>query len=181
MSDQIVTPDMVRGAVFRALESIQIIENSEKPEIVFRRFTSLLEKLILLESIKSDPAYLTLLKEGKQRYETLYPDRKISQITEDLLEHLHELYCKEFYCIALYNLFGRLFKDFVNAMKNLKNQSAKISRKEKLLKLIPEILHEVNGKCTNAPSFEKVVDALENLRKIVETRENYDGLTLAEE
>lgn len=171
----------VQRAVIQILESIYLIENSKKPEIVIGRFTFLVETTKILESCKTEINYREITQEGIQLYKNAYPDRNPTPIALAIIEYVTYTFYIELYCVSLYNVLGRLFKEFVDAFITLKSESAKEKRKKVLLEKLKEIKSEIEINCKEANSYEKILQATNNLETTIRTRVSFDNLTFGEE
>lgn len=172
------TQNQIFGAVIQVLESIELVETSKKNEIVFRRFNFFLERIKVLENFYSNPDYNEFVHDGIKHYFLSYPNRELSEIAKAVIERPHIVFYNELYCISLYNLLGRQFSDFVDVYRTLKSESAKNKRKEKLIESIAEVKFEINSRCSEARSFEKMKEATNMLEKIIIERNNFDDLEL---
>lgn len=171
----------VQRAVIQILESIYLVENSRKPEIVVGRFNFLVDTAKILESCKTEMNYKEVTQEGIQLYKNAYPDRNPTPMALAIIEYVTNAFYIELYCVSLFNVLGRLFKEFVEATVTLKNESAKEKRKAVLLEKLKEIKSEIELKCKEANSYEKILQATNNLETIIRTRVSFDNLTFGNE
>jgi regulator of replication initiation timing len=154
------------------------MENSKNIEVVIRRFKFLLQTIPVLENIKGSNDYVKFITEGYKLYMDMYPNRAPSDVAITIVEHPGKGICEELYCISLYNSLGQQFQDFIEANKTLKLESAKLKRKESLLKTIDLIKAEQNENCGNAPSFQIIAEAIDKIEEIIKTRTSFEDLEL---
>lgn len=168
----------INRAVIQILETVHLIENSKNTDIVISRFNFLLQTIPALEKFKSSSDYIKFLTEGFKLYMQAYPDRTTSDVALAIIENPSNAICNEFYCISLYNTLGKQFEEYLDAIKTLKLESAKLKRKEAILKTIDLIKDEQKIKCSETPSFQKIAEAITKLEDIIKTKTSFDNLEL---
>lgn len=171
----------IKRTVVQLLETIHLIENSKNSETVIGRFDFLLKTVPILELYNGESDYLEVLKDGLRLYIKAYPDRTSSDIAFAILEQPNITLYKEFYCISLYNSLGKQFQDYINILKTIKQESAKLKRKETILETIGTIKNEIKQKCQEASSFQKINEAINKLEDLIKNRTSFDDLTLAKQ
>ena len=126
-------------------------------------------------------SYIAVIKEGFKLYIQAYPDRTSSEVALAILEQPNIVFYRELYCISLYNSVGKQFRDYVDALKTIKQENAKLKRKETILKTIDTIKNEMKGKCQQASSFQKINDAINKLEDTIKNRTSFDDIVLTEQ
>lgn len=176
MVDLQYIPNQIHATVFRLLESIYIIENSLAPDTVIGRFQILEYTCEILVEAKSHPRYYVDIQEGIDIYKSNYYDKIPSEAGMQILTQPGGNNLDEYFCVKVFNSFGKQFKKHVEEFRSLKLEKAKAKRKEKMLESMDFVKSKILERSENSNSGEKIFELIKTIETIINTNPNYDDI-----
>jgi len=156
-------PETIQRAGIQVLESANIIATSKALDTVQGRYTFLLQVLDTLKTGQNNPRYVSDIQRSIDAYKGMYYDRIPTQEELAILIKPKEFNTTDFYCNSLLRSFKEAYQDQLLQMDALKRDDAKARRKEKLYQLLLTTKDEVKVKCSQAISYQMVIEELEKV------------------
>ncbi len=156
-------PQNIQRIGIQALETIHIIGTSKAIDTIKGRYDFLLKIIDTLKKGQNNSRYLSDIQKSIDTYKTMYYDRLLQDYELALLLKPNNFDLTDLYCKALYNAFKRNYEEHQTAIKLLKQDSAKIKRKEKINKIISFTKDELKNKCSLSQSYSAIMSELENI------------------
>ena len=156
-------PSMIKQSGIQVLESANIIATSKAIDTVQGRYTFLLQVLDTLKTAQNNPRYVSDIQRSIDAYKSMYYDRIPTQEELVILIKPKEFDTTDFYCNSLLRSFKEAYQDQLIQIDGLKRDDAKARRKEKVYQLLLTTKEEVNVKCSQAISYQMVIEELEKI------------------
>lgn len=174
-------PNDILRASLQLMETMFIMENSKSVDTVIGR-TALYNDLIrFLKERCSANRYLSDVQTGLDEYKSLYYDRIPTDLSLLILTQPHLRIHSEFICVSIYNSFGKMFEDFINVTKTLTRESAKVKRRGSILKLLYETRMEIQAQCSDAKSYNKIMDTINKIEEIIKSNSDFNNINLVKQ
>lgn len=170
----------INRSAYQVLETMYIIQNSKAPDTVIGRLQLLDDLVTNLRDNYNNKQYLTAIQEAIDSYKVGYYDRTPTDITLNILLKPHLNIREELHCVCVYNSFGKLFEDFVDAYKQLKQEKAKENRKKRILEVLHYVRDSIQSNGSGAPSYRKIMKSLDDIEALVNSNDTFDDITFAQ-
>ena len=171
-------PNIIQVSSHQLLETIFIMENSKSVDTIIGRIINYKEKTAYLAERCASPRYISDVQFGINQYKSLYYDRIPTDKSIAILVSPNSFPHSEFISVSIFYSFGRMLVDFLKTYQSLSRESAKIKRKENILKILEDAKSEIISHYSDAKSFNKIIGTFNQIEYLLKTQTDFSNVEI---
>ncbi len=164
-------PMQIQRQGLQLLESINILSTTKNLDTLIGRYDFVLKMYDDFVKASYNKRYISDIQVAIDQYKSMYYDRILKGYELQLLVQPDQGILKDYYSECLFNCFNGFYKEQMEQIENLKRDSAKQRRKEKIIETADKTISEFEKNGSENDRFKPVLNSLREIIDSLDSRE----------